>query len=285
MDKDGLSEGNSKALGQASKNWIEQLSSVSRVQVAFGQRLAEMLGPFNRAVQQTFLNIDFRWVRGAMQRAMPLNWRDFEPPDVDRVLAVMDETGWCLVWCPRQDTIRKLIDAQDLGARTRLLVDSRTLLIEDMNECLEGMSHPDSSAYRRAASLAIRAFDGGHVQAAQALAAAVISAIINGGFRLSFRKAEARFRGDPKEESLGAFREQAVYNMVARSLQQYYAHMDDPVPPFFSRHATIHSFSEEQYNEVNSLASLLLVVAFVKEADLLMKWNSQQAPDTGSSAT
>lgn len=43
-----------------------------------------------------------------------------------------------------------------------------------------------------------------------------------------------------------------------------------------------HTVSEEQYNEVNSLASLLLVVAFTKEVDLLMEWSDQQKPDGSS---
>lgn len=156
--------------------------------------------------------------------------------------------------------------------------------MEDMEGCLAGLSHPESSAYRRAAELAIRAFKDGHVEAAQALAGADISAIINGGFHQpSFAKARARFEGDPKEASINAFREQAVYNMVARSLQeQYYAHRNDPVPRTFSRNATAHSVSDEQYTEVNNLASLLLAVAFTTEADLLMEMSYEQETDVSS---
>jgi hypothetical protein len=40
-------------------------------------------------------------------------------------------------------------------------------------------------------------------------------------------------------------------------------------PAAFSRHATVHSISPQQYTECNSLASLLLLVAFIRELDLL----------------
>ena len=87
----------------------------------------------------------------------------------------------------------------------------------------------------------------------------------------SFGKAKQKLTGDPREESINAFRQQAVLNMVSRSLQGYNPLQGDPVPTTFNRHATHHSISCRQYTEVNSLASLLLLVAFIKERDLLLE--------------
>jgi len=293
MDKNTpniFSESFGKALAEASKNWTEQLSSIAEqfssiasTQVTIGKRLAESLQPVHDAIQRSLSSIDFSWVHEAWQQAMPPNWRELEPSDIDQVLAVMDETGWCLVWCPRTRIIRDLMDAENAKARAQVLLASKGAVLEDMDYCLAGMNHPESSEYRRAATLAIRAFDAGHVEAAQALAAADISAIINGGFGLTFKKAEPRFHGDPKKASIRAFREQAVFNTVSQSLQRFFADGGDPMPSSFSRHATIHAVSEVQYTEVNSLASLLLVVAFIKEADLLMEWADRAKPDVDSS--
>jgi hypothetical protein len=76
--------------------------------------------------------------------------------------------------------------------------------------------------------------------------------------------------GDPMESSINEFRQTAILDMVSRSFQAYFAHRADPVPQAFSRHATAHSISPEQLTEVNSLASLLLLVAFIRELDLLL---------------
>ncbi len=73
-----------------------------------------------------------------------------------------------------------------------------------------------------------------------------------------------------------------MFNTVSQSLQRFFVDRRDPVPSSFSRHATIHTVSDEQYNEVNSLAYLLLLVAFIKEEDLLMEWADGAKPDVDS---
>ena len=62
-----------------------------------------------------------------------------------------------------------------------------------------------------------------------------------------------------------------LFLVLAQSLQRYHSSMD-PVPTSFSRHATAHSISPALYTEVNSLASLLVVVALIAETDELMVW-------------
>ncbi len=258
--------------------WGKQVAAITNsvataaiAQANVAHQLNQMLRPIQEALNQAYANLDLSWVAEALKAGMPPNWQDFDRGEVDRILTVMDETGWCLVWSPRADVIRVLIEATDMDARHEALLEMKGDVVEDLIDCLEGVTHEDSKEYRRADDQAVQAFAAGHVEAAQALAASVISAIINGGFRMpSFAQARERFKGDPKEASIRAFREQAVYNMVADCLQRFFADRGDPVPPNFSRHATAHSVAAQQYNEVNSLASLLLAVAFTKEADVLM---------------
>jgi hypothetical protein len=284
---------NSSALAQASV--VKQAGDFARSYEAAFQSIAESIRPYRAAIEsladamkplqdvaRLISRIDLTWVRDAWLAAMPPNWQELSPYDIDRVLAVMEETGWCLAWCPRRDTILALIEAGDVETRTKLFLDAKATIIVDLDECLAAVEHQESQQYRHAASRAVRAFEDGHLEAAQALAAADISAIINHGYRLNFADARRKWRGHPKDEPIDAFREQAVLNMVAHSLQQYYG-ATDPVPTSFSRHATAHSISPEQYTEVNSLAALLLVVALTAEANLLMEWASEQEqPDAGS---
>jgi hypothetical protein len=190
----------------------------------------------------------------------------------------MDETGWCLVWCPRGDIIDELLAAPDVEARTRIVLDSKGVICDDLRDCLRGADRSELDAHRHAPGRAIDAFAAGHFESAQALAASDISALIGGTLGLNFGAARKAFEGDPMQQSINRFRQQAVFNMVSRSLQRYFADRGDPVPTAFSRHATSHSISDDQYTEVNSLSSLLLVVAFIKELDLLVRGQAADEP-------
>jgi hypothetical protein len=259
--------------------WAEQMNSLVDAQIALGKQLNDAVRPLaslinNSAVldlQKALSDLDPSWVEESLRKAWPPNWRELgDSSKVDQVLAIMDETGWCLVWCPRRELIETLVDAPDVGARTAILLDAQELVLEDLRGCLAQTSGEEIADHRDAAGRAIDAFASGHDAAAQALAAADLSALINGTLGLSFHRAEQRLQGDPMEASINAFREQAVFNMVSLSLQRYYADRGDPIPASFSRHATAHSISNEQYTKVNSLAALLLLVAFIKELDLLL---------------
>lgn len=305
---DDLTRRVTESLAKASIDWNRQLAGISdqinaymRAQTSLAMQatelvqpyaalksLTESVRPYHAAMQsltqsmkplqdaaQVLSRIDLTWVRDAWSAAMPPNWQELDPDDIDRVLEVMEETGWCLVWCSRVATVRALIEADGVETRTQVLLDSQSTVIEDLHDCLGAVKHEQALEYRRAASLAIRAFEDGHPEAAQALAASDVSAIINTRFRLKFADAKVRFTGDPRNQSISAFREQAVLSVVAQSLQQYHG-ATDPVPSSFSRHATAHSISRTQYTEVNSLASLLLAVALSAEVNELMMWADEQ---------
>jgi hypothetical protein len=186
-------------------------------------------------------------------------------------MLIMDETGWCLVWCPRGDIIEQLLTARDVEARTRIVLDSKDVILDDLRDCLRGANRSELAGHRHAANRAIDTFGAGYFEGAQALAASGISALIGEMLGMKFVAAKEAFEGDPMEQSINNFRQQAVFNMVSRSLQGYWADRGDSVPKAFSRHATSHSTSDDQYTEVNASSSLLLLVAFIKELDPLMQ--------------
>ena len=256
-----------------------QVKSIVDARAALGKQLNDVVRPLasllNNSVtldlQKFISGVDLTWLAESLRNALPPNWRDLGNSREVEVLAIMAETGWCLVWCPRRELIERLLEAPDLEARTIVLLGAQELVVEDMRACLAEITSEDVAGHRTAAQQAIDAFEAGHVEAAQALAAAAISALINGTLGLTFHRAEESLQGDPMEASIKAFRKRAVFNMVSISLQRYYADRGDPVPASFSRHATAHSISNEQYTKVNSLAALLLLVAFIKELDLLLE--------------
>jgi hypothetical protein len=274
-----------RQLAEFDSAWVKQIQGVVKIQEMYGRQLNELvralapdLKAFNNLVAESFASIDLTWVDRALKQALPPNWRSLDSSAVDTILKVMDETGWCLVWCPRGEIIEELLAAPDVEARTRFVLDSKAVICDDLRDCLREADRSELDAHRHAAGRAIDAFVAGHFEAAQALAASDISALIGETLGLNFAAAREAFEGDPMQQSINRFRQQAAFNMVSRSLQRYFADRGDPVPTAFSRHATSHSISDDQYTEVNALSSLLLVVAFIRELDLLMREQDAEVP-------
>ena len=181
--------------------------------------------------------LDLTWVEEALRRAHPSNWEGLNSTEVYAVLDLMEDTGWCLVWAPSADVIQKLLAEPDAEARLERLIASKLEIAQDLRTRVGEVHRVELGGHRKATIRAIEAFLDGHVEAAQALAASVISALIGGTLGLKFAVAREQLEGDPMEESINNFRQRAVFNMVARSLQQYFAELGEAVPTSFSRHA------------------------------------------------
>jgi hypothetical protein len=107
------------------QTWGKQVAAITNsvataaiAQANVAQQLNQMLRPIQEALNQAYANLDLSWVPEALKAGMPPNWQDFDSGEVDRILTVMDETGWCLVWSPRADVIRGLIEATDMDAQS-----------------------------------------------------------------------------------------------------------------------------------------------------------------------
>jgi hypothetical protein len=258
------------------ESWTKQYASKARhievlVKPPALRQMADYLNSVHR--QWSFLEkmvprIDLSKVEEWWKRGLPPNWVDAEPRlEVTEVLELMRETRWCLVWVPRGSVVRRLVDSDENG-RSEVFLASSSEIIEDASSVLDAIDHPELQQLCRAGGQIASAIEAGLDMAAQALAATCLSDVINKKFGMSFRQAQKDFMvEDPMEIPWVRFRQATVLLLVAEALENYWE--GDPVPVRFSRHASAHSVSEEQYNKENALAGLLLVTAFLMEADLL----------------
>lgn len=290
---------------EAAKNIRASLDSVNRQLAAMGERFRAQLGAsllpdlsamarFNtraflepiarvaeeasrsmaRQISQSLANIDLEAIEAARKGALPQNWWELSESETSvlDIVEVMRSTGWSLVWVPRAELVHDLVAAVDDDARVQALLGRATDVLYDVRATIEEVDHGRLVDNRVAALKACSAFLDGHFEAAQALAAVGISAIIHECFDMSFRKAHEAFDDeDPMSRPMRSFRLFLVLERVARCLDQYYPATDDPVPGVFSRHASAHSISPQQFTRLNSLASLLLLAGFLREVDLLFK--------------
>jgi hypothetical protein len=205
--------------------------------------------------------------------SLPDNWKGFKSVrEIGQIFDVMESTGWCLAWVPREEIVRGVVDEPRFEGRAFMLLARRNEITADIRDLLRNLEAADLSQYKSSALKATLAYSGGHPEAAQALAASTMSALIQDvlDYR-TFGEARQSLKGDPRDAGLGTFRRAAVFNQVALSLQRYFVDRGDEVPGTFSRHATAHSVSPRQFTEINCLSSLLLVAAFLRELELSIK--------------
>lgn len=174
--------------------------------------------------------------------SLPDNWKGFDSVrQIGEIFDVMESTGWCLAWVPREEIVRAIL-AEDADGRSRVLLAHWNEVVADIQELLEKLQASKLAQFRASAIKATAAYRGGHPEAAQALAASTRSALIQSflGHR-SFEQARLALQGDPWEAGIGTFRQAAVFNQVALSLQRYFVHKGDNIPESFSRHRTAHA--------------------------------------------
>lgn len=139
--------------------WSKQFAPLARQFEALAnppalRRIAEVLNSVNRQwnfLEQLRPKIDWDKVQDWWKRGLPPNWIEVEPRlDASDVLAFMRETRWCLVWVPRGEVVRRLVDAEEDNRSDELLA-SAPEIIEDSRSVLQTIEHPDLQQCRRAA--------------------------------------------------------------------------------------------------------------------------------------
>jgi hypothetical protein len=144
-----------------------------------------------------------RATKGLRERAFPPNWSEFSDDEIKAILALMEETGWSLVWVPRAEIIRALLDA-DAGDREQVLVNSADDIVTDLDAALVEVSHTQLIELRDALAQAIGAFRAGFAGPAQSHAAAVFTTTMHVPLGLKkFKDARDEFeRREPMEVGL-----------------------------------------------------------------------------------
>ena len=122
-----------------------------KFQVPWAERLSDILRP--------------------LRERLPPNW----PGDIDlgQVQAVIQDDGLPVVWVPREEIVTSLLAAPDRAARVEVLLAHEREITADCRTVLGSISHETLSGQLPLAVKALEAFETGHHEAAQALAAAI----------------------------------------------------------------------------------------------------------------
>ncbi len=209
-----------------------------KFQVPWAERLSDILRP--------------------LRERLPPNW----PGDIDlaQVQAVIQDDGLPVVWVPREEIVTSLLAAPDRAARVEVLLAHEWEITADCRAVLGGISHETLSGQLPLAVKALEAFETGHHEAAQALAAAITETAVTHALG-NYKEARQRAAFDSGTVTLRELRVQAALAPIGPFYTAWYPSSGAPAPEALSRHVTIHQADQLHYTRGNAAVAVLLTTS------------------------
>ncbi|MGO9724233.1 MAG: hypothetical protein ACLPN6_02475 [Streptosporangiaceae bacterium] len=207
-----------------------------------------------------------------LRERLPPNW----PGDIDlgQVQAVIQDDGLPLVWVPRAEIVTSLLAAPDRAARVEVLLAHEQEITADCHTVLGSVSHETLSGQLPLAVKALEAFEAGHHEAAQALAAAVTETAVTHALG-NYKKARQRAAFDPGKVTLRQLRVQAALAPIGPFYTAWSPSSGTPAPEALSRHVTIHQADQRHYTRGNAAVAVLLTTSVLRALQEL----AEESPD------
>lgn len=202
--------------------------------------------------------------REQWRRASPPNWPEDE---YSRVLDLVADTGWSVVWVPDRELLEQLLGAETGEERAALLVEHGATVAGNCRAAVSEITTERLAPYVSATDEAAQAFHAGFPRAAQALASSVVTALIHEELGYStFKEAREKTTLDPADAPIAHLRLFVIVSTVPKALTRYFPG-DQEIPDGYSRHGTAHTVSPVQYTPANALAALMLAASLARELD------------------
>lgn len=268
-----------RPMAESIRRWQEQQKSLSS---DFFKTVALTQMNLDSVASQLVRNVDFKSISeglAAFQFALtesiapilknfrsafyPPNLRDIEGIQFEQVEQVVMVDGISLYGVPRAEAAASLIRAAGATERRKVLVSQWPIIAADCRASLDEYVDSDLSDLVIAARAALDAFDAGHERAAQALAASLIDAVLQGhidGYR-TFLPDKSGARPEIYDE-LSA-RQAIAFLPLLQAYQRFFPKNGDEVPEVFNRHASAHTVSPVQYKRCNAIQGLLLACSLI----------------------
>lgn len=214
----------------------------------------------------------------AAEAHYPENIKGLEGLRFDDVEVVVMKDGIAMYGVPDRKRAASLLKADSPQKRRAYLGDHWQELAQDCRQAVENCSALEVMSYKPFVYAALDALESENPQAAQALAASIIDSLITDYFGKDNKGKYYKPDGDGKRTTDSYYNDFAPRKMIAMApmwsaYQIWRPHKDEPVPRTFSRHATAHTVSTQQYSRRNAVQALLFA------SSLLLWWNDEATID------
>jgi hypothetical protein len=220
---------------------------------------------FNRLLADTEGHSLLSLMQSFMLNLAPPNWCSLSPGSLAEADRLVCETGICLIWVPDPEVVAKLVEAPNKATRDAALVDYKDEILDSIDARLVEIMHPKLAELRRLAAESAQAARLGVPSPAQALAAAVISAIVNDHYGFSFGLARREFATEsPTTAGFWSHRRALIQCSLQHAILKS---SDRPVDGGFNRHMSSHGSVPSHYGEAHAIESLLLMTGALRELE------------------
>jgi hypothetical protein len=199
--------------------------------------------------------------QASWEASVPANWRDLSFDEIEEVLDLMEKSGWALVWTPRAEIIRMLLET-GAEARGEALLAAEGDVLVDLLAATDGLARPELVSLAEANRESIGSYRDGRFLAAQALSTITFTTLFHRHIDAKFADARTKLEPlDPRDATISNIRLYCVLRAVLLAIEAYYGRDDEAIPTRFNRHASTHRLSAEQYTRLNALAAIMLMCA------------------------
>ncbi len=206
-----------------------------------------------------------------LAKYLPPNWRGADIPDLTLVQSIAEDEGIALIHVPRASTVTSLLAAPNASARRALLEERSESIASDCWAIANGMTTARGRSHGVFLAHAIDALNAGHVEASQALSTNIIDTlgseyVVPATF--GHKWATIMSRNTRKMRLAASLRTSLVLLPLASAYVSYAP--GDESPTEFSRHATSHGVSPQQYTPANAVIALMCAASLLRwlEEDL-----------------
>lgn len=191
------------------------------------------------------------------------------------------EHGIPIIWVPNPELTERVLGAQGRNEAQTALNSERATVLTDIETALTEISDRQLTRFVEMARRAVAAARDDHPEAAQALAAAVLTATLDQGLGFA-RFGEVRDwaeKNRPDQAGLGSYRTTLVLDLAARYVLGW-----GKEKPGYNRNTTLHTISADQYTEEHSLLSLMAMTALLREIQERISARASEDEDEAQAA-
>lgn len=218
------------------------------------------------AIAETFASLSL-WQDFAsldLEVGFPPNVYDAMQDDIDweELVRLQVDHGLAVAWVLPAATIRRLVVATSPAARRDIIRQNAVGITRACHAELAMVKRRELASFVGFATKALSAYEAGHRDAAQSLAANLLDTMLGFAFGAEKRDLTRQDQDvDPLELTMVAV---MVIPGIWRAHRQYWPSRGEKIPREFSRHASAHGVSSRQYTHANALTALMHVVAFLR---------------------
>lgn len=214
----------------------------------------------------------------AWRQGLPSNWHGLDPDELTATLKLVEDSGLCVVWAPREEIVRQILGQEGTQEQLLLLAARKDDILDDLTAVLKEAAgagivsgHGDACEF---AGDGIDAARAGLFRPAQAAAAAGLGLVLHAslgfpqlrGLGEAFKRFNER---DLDETVLRLLKLSLIELCTAKALLN-----TKKAVPGFNRHGTQHG-DPAFFSPANTLCGLLLLVAWLRE----LKWFAEHHPE------